>query len=476
MTTSVSERRAPAPPAAFIVDAVGDVGRPTAGLPSCKDIEHLPGEGGMFSGITNMIGWARHGNAHLVDQQKRYGRIYRTKFGFEPIVCVSDPQMLMQIARNDDHAWSAALAWRFFFEGVDATTSTLDSPVTLDFEPHKEARKLLAPAFAPAATASYLDVASPMFEAAIDKFVKDGRVSFKSDIRRLLANVSLRIFTGVDDPKEGEMLDRALADFWAAPLALSKNPWISPTWRRAMAGHKRLRETLRARVDERRKSGGSDLFSRLCAESRGADWLDDDGLVRLFMGVMAGAFDTTSFALTSMAYLLAKHPDWQERLREEARSISSGRVTYEETKRMVVTDRAWKETLRLFPVASDLPRRALHDVQLGEWRIPAGAFILAMIGPVLQDPTWWTEPTKFDPDRFSDDRAEDKKHKGLFLPFGAGAHACIGSNLANIEAKTFWHAMLTRCRFRLERDYEGQHRYGPLGVVSGDVALTVEKL
>ena len=86
MTTSVSERRAPAPPAAFIVDAVGDVGRPTAGLPSCKDIEHLPGEGGMFSGITNMIGWARHGNAHLVDQQKRYGRIYRTKFGFEPLL------------------------------------------------------------------------------------------------------------------------------------------------------------------------------------------------------------------------------------------------------------------------------------------------------------------------------------------------------------------------------------------------------
>ena len=38
------------------------------------------------------------------------------------------------------------------------------------------------------------------------------------------------------------------------------------------------------------------------------------------------------------------------------------------------------------------------------------------------------------------------------------------------------HTMLTRCRFRLERDYEGRHGFSPLGVVSGDVALVVERL
>jgi cytochrome P450 len=377
---------------------------------------------------------------------------------------------------NEDRAWSAALAWRMFFEGLDPTSATLDSPVAFDFEPHREVRKLLMPAFSPAATASYLETAAPIFERAIDEWLARGRVAFKPAIRRVLANVSSRTFFGVDDDREGERLDRALAAIWSSAQAITKNPWISPRWRRGMKAHRELRETLRPLVAERRARGGSDLFSRLCAESRGASWLDDDGTVRLFMGVLGGAFDTTAYGLASMAYLLAKYPEWQERLREEARALGKERATYEDTKKLIGAELAWKETLRLYPVAPDVPRRALRDLELGGVRIPAGAFVLAMIASVMQDPAWWTEPQRFDPERFSEARAEDKKHKGIYLPFGGGAHACVGMLLANVEAKAFWHAMLTRCRFRLEPDYTGVHGFTPLGTVSGDVKIAVERL
>jgi cytochrome P450 len=60
------------------------------------------------------------------------------------------------------------------------------------------------------------------------------------------------------------------------------------------------------------------------------------------------------------------------------------------------------------------------------------------------------------------------------LPFGSGAHSCIGMHLSTVEAKAFWHAMLTRCRFRLARDYQGRHTFAPLGAVSGDVKLALE--
>jgi cytochrome P450 len=98
------------------------------------------------------------------------------------------------------------------------------------------------------------------------------------------------------------------------------------------------------------------------------------------------------------------------------------------------------------------------------------------VGPLLRDRRWWDAPDRFDPDRFTPERAEDKRHKGGFLPFGWGAHACIGSHLASVEVKAFWCAMLTRCRFRLERDYEARHTYTPIGRVSGSVALVVEPL
>ncbi len=455
-------------------EVVGDVARPRAAWPLNGDLGHLPGEQGFVAGARNLAGWLNRGADHLDDLRRRHGNVFRSQFWIHPIVCVFDPELVAKIARNEDRAWSAALAWHFFFDGVDPTSATMDSPVTLDFEPHKDARKLLQPAFSGAAVAGYLETAAPMFARAIDRWVTDGRVTFKPAIRRLLAEVSTRIFIGVDDSREAETLDRALADFWAGPMAMTKNRWLSPKWRRAMQGHRTLRETLRPKVAERRRGEGTDLFSRLCRTEREGEWLDDDGLVRLFIGLLAGAFDTTSLGLASMMYLLARHPEWQDRVREEARAIPS--PTAEDVRRLEVTDRAWKETLRLFPVSANLPRVSLRDVDLGGFRIPAGTLVQAMTGPLGRDPAWWTEPRKFDPDRFGADRAEDRKHPGAFVPFGAGAHACIGMHLSNLEAKLFCHALVTKARFRLEDDREAGHVYAPLGSVKGDVGLVIEKI
>jgi cytochrome P450 len=474
--TALAPRTEPAV-APFLTEIVEDVNRPRRALPSASQslLAHFPGETGLVSGVRTLLGIMRRGSAHFVDQVRRFGPVHRMQIGFFPLLAVADPELVLRVVRNDDGAFSAALAWRTGLAGLDATSSVVDAPMTLDGEPHKQARRLLQPAFSALALASYLDVSVPRFERTVDEWIERGRVAFKPGIRRVLADASARIFVGIDDDREGEMLDRALADIWGSQLVVVRNRFLSARLRRAQRSHRRLRETLRARVSERRERGGKDLFSRLCCESGGPSWLDDDGLVRLFLGVMLGAFDTTSSAMASMGYLLAKYPDWQERLRAEAMAVGRGPISYEGTKRLETADRVWRETLRLFPVAADVPRVALRDVDLGSWRVPAGAGVFPLLGAVMLDAGWWTDPQRFDPDRFTESRAEDKKHKGLFLPFGAGAHACIGAQLANLEVKAFWHTMLTRCRFRLEPDYDGHHQHMPLGVVSGDVAIRVER-
>lgn len=460
--------------APFIVQAVGDVARPRAALPPRSNLGHLPGEAGLLVGVRNIFAPQRRGVAHYVDLQQRYGSVFRTQIGPIPLVIVAGPDLLTEILRNDDGAWSTALAWHAFFAGMDSSAETMDLLLTLDFAPHREARKLMQPAFSAAATAGYLEMAQPLFERAIEGWLARGKTAFKPEIRRLLATVSAQTFLGIADPAEGAMLDRALADIWGGTIAITKNRWLSPSWRRAVRAHRQLRELLKARVPERRARGGQDLFSRLCVETRGAQFLDDDGIVRLFITVLLGAFDTTALGLASMAYLLAKHPDWQDRLRQESLGVARGRISYEDVKRLELTDCAWKETLRLLPVTGHMFRLALRDVELDGRRIPAGTYVLVTNGPLGRDARWWNEPTRFDPARFGAERAEDKKHKGSFLPFGGGAHACIGMHLANVEARAFWHAMLTRCRFRLLPDYEAHHAYLPLGTVSGQVGLAVE--
>jgi cytochrome P450 len=452
--------------ASFITDRVGNPGRPHANLPAVGKLGHLPGKGGFIHGLRSLYGLTRRGVDHTREQIAAHGKVYRSSVGPIPIVWIADPEMLSEITRNEGRTWSTALGWRFLLDGLDPRPY-LDSPGGVDFEPHKDIRRLLQPGFTAAALAGYVESTVEVVTPIVDEWLAAGRVGFKVAARRLFATIANRVFLGVTDPEETARLDRAMADFWKGPLAITKNVWLSPKWRRACRGYTMMRDSLRAQVEERRASERTDLFSRTCRVAPEIDWLDDDGLVTCYIGVMAAAFDTTSLGVTSMAYALATHPEWQDKLADEAR-------TTDDLKKLELTDRAWKETLRRYPVANALPRRPLRDVELGGFTVPAGAMVFVHIAAHHHDPDVWTEPAKFDPDRFSPERAEDKRKRGTYMPFGAGAHACIGAQLSTLEAKAFWSCFLKRARIKLAQPYEARHTFTPLGCVSGDVELVVE--
>ena len=196
--------------------------------------------------------------------------------------------------------------------------------------------------------------------------------------------------------------------------------------------------------------------------------------MRVLLGVMVAAFDTTSAAVTNMAYLLARNPEWQERLRSEALDLDTEVVDYEQIKGLEQLDWVWKETLRFYPVAPGVARIALRDVNLSGHRIPAGALVAVRFSVAFRDPTCFADPDRFDPERFAPPRSEDKHCNGAFMPFGAGHHACIGSQLSGLEGKAFWYQFLRKARIRLATPYEARHECRPFGTVSGKVALVVE--
>lgn len=172
----------PSPPgveaAKFITDAVGDVGRPRAALAPCRNLNHLPRDTHWAPGVANIVGYVRHGLSHVLRLRQEFGPVFRTAFGPSTIVWVSDADLFLEIARNEDGAWSTALAWLALLDGLDTSSPTLDMSVTLDFAPHKDVRKMMQPAFSPAAIASYTETASAMFEREIDSWIRRGRVDF----------------------------------------------------------------------------------------------------------------------------------------------------------------------------------------------------------------------------------------------------------------------------------------------------------
>lgn len=457
-----------------ISSQVKDVRLRVGRVPLTKRLGHLPGKSGVWAGIGNLIGWVREGNAHLLRQANQYGPVYRHVFGIDPAVCVTEPALVARIARNEDRVWSSALAWGYYLSQLDPERSSWDGILTLDFEPHREIRALLKPAFTAEAIAGYVAVTAEMCTRATEAWIRRGHVSFKAEVRRLLADVSARVFMGVDDPDESALLARAVEDLWLATFMASWR-W-NPMRGRAVRGYRQLRARLAPRMAQRRTQGGSDLFSHFCRAGKQLSWADDAALVQTFVSLMLGAFDTTALALASMAHLLAHHSSWQNQVRDEALALGQKLQPRTDFSRMSRTDWVWNETLRLFPVASHLMRRNLLDVDLGGHHIPAGTLVFVLLGPAMQDPRWWSAPETFDPERFSPARAEDRHCRDAFLPFGAGAHACIGAHLAGQQAKALWHSLLTRARLDPIGEGGMRHAYRPFGSVAGPVELRVRPL
>ncbi|MGC7264371.1 cytochrome P450, partial [Mycobacteroides abscessus subsp. abscessus] len=93
--------------------------------------------------------------------------------------------------------------------------------------------------------------------------------------------------------------------------------------------------------------------------------------------------------------------------------------------------------------------------------IPAGTNVVTWPSINHRLPELWTDPEKFDPERFAEPRSEHKKHRYAFAPFGGGAHKCIGMVFGQLEIKTVMHRLLRQYRLELPRPgYTPRYDYG----------------
>jgi cytochrome P450 len=459
-----------------LLAVIGDPAAPRRGMPVVRPPDSLPGKLGFWAALMSLYRSLRYGARYVEEVRAELGDFTRGMNPTVPSAFISDPEEVLKILRNEDELWSSGMGWETaFFDRLEEGHDNSGLLLSLDFDRHRAARKLLQPAFSSKAVRGYIEIASRGFAASVPGWIERGQVDFKPAARVLLSRVANAIFTGIEDPAEVAHLDRALTAAWLGPQALSDNPRFSPALRKARIGFKTLKEYFVALAPARRATPGDDLFSQLC-QGQDDSPASDEALVRLFITVLIAAYDTTSCAVTSMAYLLAKHPEWQERLRAEALAVPEHELDMAGLSRLEQLEWTWKETLRLMPVTVWVPRRNLRDVVVGGHHLAAGTFVGVVNGTLGRHAGWWREPLRFDPERFSPARAEDKRHPGLYMPFGGGAHACLGLQLAGIEAKLLFHRLLTSCRFSLVTDYEAEHTFSPLGVVSGKVALRLTPL
>ncbi|XP_077554313.1 cytochrome P450 3A4-like [Haemaphysalis longicornis] len=157
--------------------------------------------------------------------------------------------------------------------------------------------------------------------------------------------------------------------------------------------------------------------------------------VNTSMLVIAG-FGTTSVALSFVCYMLANHSDIQEKARQEVKQVRAkyGSLDYTAvTQGLKYIANVVDETLRLFPVVvAFTTRSAREDFEYKGIKYKAGLSIMSPTMVVQKDPAAWSEPEKFDPDRFLPDNVA-LQHGMAYQPFGQGPRNCIGKRLALVE-------------------------------------------
>lgn len=168
--------------------------------------------------------------------------------------------------------------------------------------------------------------------------------------------------------------------------------------------------------------------------------------------------DTVSNTCIFMLLMLAVHPEWQERARQEVLDV----VDADEEKfdarvlsQLKVLAMIANETLRTFPSAPTLTRLATKDIHLKTLFIPKGMTIEFATGVVQQDKTFWGEDAaKFNPERFARGVSAACSLQQAFVPFGLGPKMCIGNNFAMMEVKIIVARVLRRFRLSMSPQYK----------------------
>jgi cytochrome P450 len=274
--------------------------------------------------------------------------------------------------------------------------------------------------------------------AALDRARRDGPIVDLYPIgRRLVLDIVVRALFGERLSASVDEIDAGLVSgqrFLASPLWRQlPHPFPFGVRRAAQADRKAFDSLIdEAIAASRSQPGAAEDGDLLDALVRSADLSDAE--IRDQVKTLIGAgFDTTASTLAWVLWEATLCVGLWERLRSEADDVfgplGGDRIVDDQTLAgLTLSARTVRETLRLHPASGVAARTAATTLTVGDWTIRKGTVILWSPYLAGRDPSSWTDPLRFDPDRFDDGGSHE-----AWLPFGRGPRACLGIALAQME-------------------------------------------
>ena len=371
---------------------------------------------------------------HLADT---YGPIAHYRLGPENIVFINDPDLIREVLITQ-HT-------NFVKERTQDRMKILvgEGLITSSGEYHLRQRRLAQPAFHRARIDAY---AETMVERATR--VRDAwRAGETRDMATEMMHLALSIVgkTLFDSDVESEVEEIAvevnavmrLYNFLVALPRLERFLALPiPGLLRFRRARARLDATVLRMIEEHRagnRDRGDLLSMLLAARYDDGSAMSDQQLRDEVMTIFLAGYETTANALTWTWYLLSQNSEAEQSMYKEIDEVLGGRAaTIADVPRLKYTRMVAAESMRLYPPAWAMGRRAVRDFPLGEYYLPARTSVFMSQYIMHRNPKYFPDPLRFDPERFSPE-AESRRPRFAYFPFGGGARQCIGESFAWME-------------------------------------------
>ncbi|HET8645662.1 MAG TPA: cytochrome P450 [Vicinamibacteria bacterium] len=318
-------------------------------------------------------------------------------------------------------------------------------------------RRLMAPEFREASVARFLPAmarcADELFAAWAPRVAAGAPIDVSADMMRLTLWVIGAALFRDDFRAETEVIGHALGVCLehATRQMLTRGlytPWL-PTpgnWRNRRA-ERALNAAVR-RIIARAHGGDSaapDVLSRMIAASdpESGGRMTAQQLLDETKSLILAGHETTSLALSWALYLLARHPEAEARLAEEAgRVLGDEPPTPAQVAQLSYTRMVLLEAMRLYPPVPAVSRDAVAEDGIDGVRVRAGEMVIVAAAATHRHPDFWERPDAFDPERFSPAN-QPRIEPWSYFPFLLGRRACMGEHFALLEG-TLMLALVVR--------------------------------
>lgn len=397
---------------------------------------------------------ARNPLAMMIAMADDYGNIAHYKIGPQHLFLFNHPDLIRDVLVTNQKNFHKS-------RGLERAKRLLGNGLlTSEGEFHLRQRRLAQPAFHRQRIATYAGTMTGFAGRTRSQWKDGATVDMHTEMMRLTLGIVAKTLFDADVDSEaaeiGNAMTAAFESFNYAMLPFTEylDRLPIPAVRRFNAARDRLDRTIYRMIRERRASGedrGDLLSMLLLAQDTEGDGtgMSDTQLRDEALTIFLAGHETTANALTWTWYLLSQHPEVEARLHAELESALGERLpTFDDLQQLPYTRMVLAESMRLFPPAWAIGRRALKDFEADGFTVPAGSVVLMSQYIMHRDARYFPDPEKFDPERWTPERQAERP-KFSYFPFGGGARVCIGEQFAWMEGILLIAAIAQQWQMRL---------------------------